>query len=79
MLQDVFALFIYMLALVVTFLLLAGLPVVLFAQGLDFRRTCRNGVLSLVPLLVGAACLIGGVGGWLLLPSQWTMFIPADV
>jgi hypothetical protein len=73
MLHDMFALAVHLLVLIVTFLLIGGLPVMLFAQTLEYLHARRNGTVFLAPLSVGAAFLIGGVAGWMLRPPQWPM------
>lgn len=68
-----FALFVYVVALLWTFALMVGLPAVLIAQIFEHRRMGGNRVTVLVTLLIGAGYLIGGVIGWRLRPAQWRM------
>ena len=68
-----FALFVYILAILWTFVLIGGLPVVLISQIVRPRRNGRRRVTVLVTLFIGAGYLIGGVIGWLLRPTQWRM------
>jgi len=73
MLHLLFALFVYVLAILWTFALMAGLPVVLIQQLVEHRRNGRSRVTVLVTLLIGAGYLVGGTIGWLLRPAQWKM------
>ena len=73
MLHLLFALLVYLVALFVTLLLMAGwLPTVVILI-LEHRRVGGNRVPILVAVLIGAGYLAGGVAGWALRPPQWAM------
>jgi hypothetical protein len=73
MLQHVAALLVYLLALLVTFLLMAGWLPALVLLIVEQCRTGGNRVAILIAVLIGAGYLAGGVAGWALRPPQWAM------
>ena len=73
MLQHVAALLFYLLALLVTMLLMAGWLPTLVLLIVEHCRTGGNRVAILVTVLIGAGYFAGGVAGWALRPPQWGM------
>ena len=73
MLQHVAALLFYLLALLVTMLLMAGWLPTLVLLIVEHCRTGGNRVAILVAVLIGAGYFAGGVAGWALRPPQWAM------
>jgi len=72
MLHFLYALVVYLLAIAVTFALM-GLPVALFLQVREYFRTGSSRVPIWMTVVIGAAYLIGGIVGWAVRPTQWTM------
>jgi hypothetical protein len=67
------ALLVYLLALLVTMLLMAGWLPTLVLLIVEQCRVGGNRVAILVAVLIGAGYFAGGVAGWALRPPQWAM------
>jgi len=63
----------YIFTIVAAFTLVSALPVALFSQIAEYRRTRKNAPGILITVLVAAGFLAGGFAAWLLRPFEWNM------